>query len=138
VHAFGVADAIREHGDDYGALARAHAEFTERELHPWFRSSIVQDEQARMQAAGEEFPAEDPRSFMQNVFKEGLLPAVRTSPVVFRAFLRWFNLLTTPDALMADGDVIADVMHAYEHRDTFPQPEPMGPLTRAEFVAGLQ
>ena len=46
-----------------------------------------------MAAAGEEFPSEDPRAFMQTIFRDGLLPALRTSPVVFRAFLRWFNLL---------------------------------------------
>ena len=43
-----------------------------------------------------ELPPEDPRAFMQEVFRDGLLPAMRTSPVVFRAFLRWFNLLARP------------------------------------------
>jgi hypothetical protein len=75
----------------------------------------------------EELPAEDPRAFMQAVFRDGLLPAMRTSPVVFRAFLRWFNLLVTPEALMADADVVADVMAAYQDRDNHPTPVPLGP-----------
>ena len=83
----------REHGADLDALAREFAAFTERELVPWFRSAVLQDEQARMQATGEELPPEDPRAFMQAIFRDGLLPALRTSPIVFRAFLRWFNLL---------------------------------------------
>ena len=100
---FALADVLREHGDDLDALAREFSAFTDRELVPWFRGAVVQDEQARMAAAGEEFPSEDPRAFMQTIFRDGLLPALRTSPVVFRAFLRSFNLLTTPDALISDA-----------------------------------
>jgi 2-polyprenyl-6-methoxyphenol hydroxylase-like FAD-dependent oxidoreductase len=125
VHAFGLADAIRENGDDFDALGRALASFTERELVPWFRSAVLQDEQAR--ALQEELPAEDPRAFMQAVFREGLLPAMRTSPIVFRAFLRWFNLLATPDALMADPEIVAEVFAAYEDRENRPGAPVLGP-----------
>jgi flavin-dependent dehydrogenase len=125
VHAFGLADALQLHGTDLDAVARDFGAFTERELVPWFRSATMQDRQAR--AIHEELPAEDPRSFMQAVFREGLLPAMRTSPVVFRAFVRWFNLLVTPEALMADADVVADVMAAYQDRGNHPAPAPLGP-----------
>ena len=137
VHAFGLADALRAHGDDLDALAREFAAFTERELVPWFRSAVAQDEQARMQATGEELPPEDPRAFMQEVFRDGLLPALRTSPIVFRAFLRWFNLLSTPDALMSDPEIVNEVLAAYQDRENRPAPEPFGPADRAEFVAQL-
>jgi 2-polyprenyl-6-methoxyphenol hydroxylase-like FAD-dependent oxidoreductase len=126
VHAFELADAL----PDLDAFHDA----TERELVPWFRSAVMQDAQAR--AMNEELPAEDPRSFMQSVFREGLLPAMRTSPVVFRAFVRWFNLLVTPETLMADNEVIADVMAAYQDRDNHPAPPPLGPQ-REELVAAL-
>jgi 2-polyprenyl-6-methoxyphenol hydroxylase-like FAD-dependent oxidoreductase len=125
VHAFGLADALREHGDDLDALGRALASFTDRELVPWFRSAVLQDEQARALQA--ELPAEDPRAFMQAVFREGLLPAMRTSPIVFRAFLRWFNLLATPDALMADPEIVAEVLAAYEDRENRPGAPVLGP-----------
>jgi 2-polyprenyl-6-methoxyphenol hydroxylase-like FAD-dependent oxidoreductase len=126
VHAFALADTL----PDLDAFHDA----TERELVPWFRSAVMQDAQAR--AMNEELPAEDPRSFMQSVFREGLLPAMRTSPVVFRAFVRWFNLLVTPETLMADNEVIADVMAAYQDRDNHPAPPPLGP-SRQELVAAL-
>jgi 2-polyprenyl-6-methoxyphenol hydroxylase-like FAD-dependent oxidoreductase len=137
VHAFGLADALREHSDDADALSRAHATFTEAQLVPWFRAAVFQDEQARMHAAGEELPPEDPRAFVQSVFREGLLPALRTSPVVFRAFLRWFNLLSTADALMGDPEIVNEVLAAYGSRDTHPPVEPLGPTDRASFVAVL-
>jgi 2-polyprenyl-6-methoxyphenol hydroxylase-like FAD-dependent oxidoreductase len=137
VHAFGLAGTVGEHGDDLDALARAFAAFTERELVPWFRSAVVQDEQAQMRAAGEVLPPEDPRAFVQSIFRDGLLPALRTSPIVFRAFLRWFNLLSTPDALMNDPEIVGEVLAAYQDREQRPAPEPLGPPDRAAFVAQL-
>jgi 2-polyprenyl-6-methoxyphenol hydroxylase-like FAD-dependent oxidoreductase len=137
VHAFGLADALREHGDDRESLAREFAAFTERELVPWFRTAVFQDEQARMHAAGEELPPEDPRAFVQSIFRDGLLPALRTSPIVFRAFLRWFNLLSTPDALMSDPEIVNEVLAAYQNRESHPAPESLGPPDRAAFVAQL-
>jgi 2-polyprenyl-6-methoxyphenol hydroxylase-like FAD-dependent oxidoreductase len=134
VHAFGVADALTEHGDDLDALARRFAAFTIEQLHPWFRSAVMQDAQAR--ALNEEIPAEDPRAFMQSVFREGLMPAMRTSPVVFRAFLKWFNLLSTPESLMADPEVVADVMAAYNDRDNHPAMPVLGP-PREELLGRL-
>jgi len=137
VHAFGLADALHAHGADLDTLAREFASFTERELVPWFRSAVAQDEQARMQATGEELPPEDPRAFVQEIFRDGLLPALRTSPIVFRAFLRWFNLLSTPDALMNDPEIVNEVLAAYQDRANRPAPESFGPGDRAEFVAQL-
>jgi 2-polyprenyl-6-methoxyphenol hydroxylase-like FAD-dependent oxidoreductase len=137
VHAFGVPPVLAEHGDDLGEVARAFATFTERELVPWFRSSVLQDDQARRAAADEELPPEDPRAFLQGVFRDGLVPALRTSPVVFRAFLRWFNLLAPTDALMADPDVVAAVLEAYQERDRREAPPPLGPATRDDLLARL-
>ncbi len=134
VHAFGLADALRRHPDDPAAFGRAFAEFTARELVPWFRSAVLQDSQAR--AMHEELPSEDPRAFMQAVFRDGLLPAMRTSPAVFRAFLRWFNLLVTPEALMEDPEVVGDVLAAYQDRDNHPAPVPLGP-DRAGLLARM-
>jgi hypothetical protein len=80
---------------------------------------------------------DDGRSMLRALLREGLLPALQTSPVVFRAFLRWFNLLAKPDALIADGEVVTAVMEAYAARDTRPPPEPLG-LSRAELLETLR
>jgi 2-polyprenyl-6-methoxyphenol hydroxylase-like FAD-dependent oxidoreductase len=129
VHAFGLADCLREHGGDLDAFALSYGVFTERELVPWFRSAVIQDAQARALAEGlpDDASPEDPRAFMQAVFRDGLLPALRTSPFVFRAFLRWFNLLATPDALMNDPQVVGDVLAAFNDRANHPEPAPLGP-----------
>jgi len=134
VHAFGLAEALAAHGTDLDGGARAFAGFTDRELVPWFRSAVLQDAQAR--AMQEEVPSEDPRAFMQAVFRDGLLPAMRTSPVVFRAFVRWFNLLVTPDRLMNDPEIVNAVLAAYQDRENHPPAPVLGP-DRAELLAEI-
>jgi hypothetical protein len=73
---------------------------------------------------------------LRSLMRDGLFPALQTSPVVFRAFLRWFNLLARPDALISDGEVISEVMVAYAARDSRPPPPTFGP-TRDELLALL-
>jgi len=74
---------------------------------------------------------------MRAVMREGLAPAMRTDQAVLRAFLRTFNLLTTPDALMRDGDVLSKVIAAYHDRENRPPEPPLGPASRAELLAAL-
>ena len=74
---------------------------------------------------------------MRSVFRDGLLPALRTDAVVLRAFFRSFNLLTSPEAMATDPDVGARVLAAWQDRDNRP-PEPLlGPKRRADLVALL-
>ena len=73
---------------------------------------------------------------MRDLMRDGLMPAVRTDPTVFRAFVRSFNLLDPPDALITDPDVVGRVMTAYQDRDQRPPEPPLGP-PRDELLAGL-
>ena len=163
VHAFAFADVLGAHGDDAAAVAVALDAATKDNLEPWFRAAVQQDREAiatrdvrhaaeRSLAtdAGERNDGEnevdagpsggdyvDPKAWAREVFRDGLLPATRTSAVVFRAFLRWFNLLATPDALMNDPAVIGEALAAYQARDQREPEIPMGPGSRKEFVAQL-
>jgi hypothetical protein len=72
---------------------------------------------------------------MRAVFRDGLLPAMRTDAVVMRAFFRSFNLLTAPDALAKDADVGARVFAVWQDRENRP-PEPrLGPANRSDLLA---
>lgn len=149
--------------DGLAALARAYEAASAREVEPWYRAAVTQDRMARRAAeedaagAAAGAPAsrdgrdadagsvaddrgEDPeatqRRFLREVMRDGLLPAVRTDAVVFRAFLRGLNLLDDPDALLADGDVIGRVLAVYQDRE-HRSPEPsLGP-PRHELLAVL-
>lgn len=128
VHAELLGDVLDEHPDPTDPrFAIAFDEATSRELEPWYVAAVRQDEMNRRETHGEPLPDDDPRSFMQSVLRDGVLPATRTDPVVFRAFLRAFNLLQPPDALMQDADVLGRVLAVYQERhDRVPDP-PLGP-----------
>lgn len=138
-----LAEAVARHGADVRRVAVEYDEALRREILPWYRSGVAQDAEARRVAAallaGEDPDADatDPRTMMRAVFRDGLLPAIRTDAVVLRAFFRNFNLLTPPDALVTDPAVSARVLAVWQDRDHRPPAEPLGPPTRAEFVALL-
>jgi 2-polyprenyl-6-methoxyphenol hydroxylase-like FAD-dependent oxidoreductase len=120
VHATLVAEAMASHPDDAVARALAFEAATERELAPWYHAAVLQDRQNR----GEATEVED--NFAQ-VIREGLLPAMRSSAAVLRAFLRTFNLLQPPNAIVTDAEVMARVLASFQDRDGRP-PEPvLGP-----------
>jgi 2-polyprenyl-6-methoxyphenol hydroxylase-like FAD-dependent oxidoreductase len=138
-----LADALAAHGDDVDAVVLAHVAALREQLRPWYRSTVVQDAEARRVAAallaGEDPDGDttDPRTFMRAVFREGLAPAMRTDPVVLRAVVRQMNLLVPPDSLTEDADVGARVLRCFEERATRP-PEPvLGPPDRAALLAVL-
>jgi 2-polyprenyl-6-methoxyphenol hydroxylase-like FAD-dependent oxidoreductase len=134
-----LADAMAANGDDLRALTLDYEAATEREILPWYRAAVGQDRMDRL-AAGHD--GSDPaaaggeEAFMRSILREGLFPAVRTDPVVFRAFLRAFNLLQPPEALMQDPDVLGRVMAVWQERDQRPPEAPLGP-GRDELLALL-
>ena len=134
VHATLLADALAAHPDDARARAIAFEAATTTEIEPWYHASVMADRDNRGEVVADE---SDQRSFFRNVLREGLAPAMRTDQRVFRAFLRTFNLLTTPDALMRDGELITRVIEVYNDRDNRPPEPQLGPPTREEFLSQL-
>lgn len=140
VHAYALADALRAHGDDPRGAALAFDEATRREILPWYRAARDQDREAREVAAahargerGGSAPATasgqpvDPKAFLRSVLRDGLIPALRTDIEVVRAFMRVFNLLVPPDALMSDPVVMGRILTAWRERDQRPPLPAAGP-----------
>lgn len=131
-HAKMLALALREHGADYNALALRMHDDAMREIAPWFHMSVTQDDAARAARAGGEGVAT-----ATSLLTEGLLPLTRIDAQVARAFFRMVNLLSPPDALFSDTEVMGKAMKHWLERDQRP-PEPvMGP-PRDELIAALQ
>ncbi len=135
-------DALDEHGTDHLARAVAFERATEREVVPWYRAAVAQDRAARSAATtgaadGSSGPSGDAATpDIAEIVRDGLVPALRTDPVVLRAFLRMFNLLAAPDSILSDGDVLTRVMAVYADRANRPAEAPQGPR-RDELLAGL-
>ena len=70
------------------------------------------------------------RDFILN----GLLPASRVDPDVFRGFFRSFNMLDAPDALLADPIVLQAAAAAHATKDERPPAPTLGP-PRDELLA---
>lgn len=145
VQAHLLAEAVGEHPDDPVARALAYEAACAREVEPWYHSSVMQDRQNRLWVERErarlrgEDTAEldtDARLQMADLLRYGFLPATRLDPDVFRAFVRTFNLLEPPDALMRDSALMARVLEVYQDRDNRPPEPPLGP-PRREMLARL-
>jgi 2-polyprenyl-6-methoxyphenol hydroxylase-like FAD-dependent oxidoreductase len=132
--------AIDEHADNLETLAVQYDAAIEREILPWYRAGVQQDAEARRVAErmlnGEDPDADtsDPTTFMRSVLREGLLPALRSDQVVLRAFMRNLNLLSSPDAMMKDPEVMNRVFAIWQDRENRPPEIPMGPRRRREFL----
>jgi len=140
-----VADALDAHPGDPFARAVAFETASARDVEPWYHSSLMQDRQSRLfvererkRLRGEDSGELDGDAGVQMVdlMRNGLFPATRLDPDVFRAFIRTFNLLTAPDAMLTDSTVIARVLEVYQDRDNRPPEEPLGP-PRREMLAHL-
>jgi 2-polyprenyl-6-methoxyphenol hydroxylase-like FAD-dependent oxidoreductase len=138
-----MADAVAAHPNDPLAMMLAYDRALRDEILPWYRAGVEQDAEARRVAAAllagddPDGDTSDPRTFMRSVFRDGLLPAIRSDAVVLRAFFRSLNLLSAPDAMVKDADVGARVFSAWQDRDNRPPEEPLGPKHRVELLALL-
>jgi flavin-dependent dehydrogenase len=121
VHAWLLADLVAAHTGDPHALALAFDTATRAELEPWYRASVAQDRQNQASAGGDEADG------MRSLTRDGLMPAVRRDPEVFRAFLRVFNLLDPPDAMLKNSDVTGRILAVWQARGERPDPPPEGP-----------
>jgi len=138
-----LAQAVAAHPDDPLAMITAYDSALRAEIFPWYRAGVEQDAEGRRVAAAllagddPDGDTSDPRTFMRSVFRDGLVPAMRTDAVVLRAFFRSFNLLTAPDAMATDPDVGARVFAAWQERDQRPPEPELGPKHRADLLALL-
>jgi 2-polyprenyl-6-methoxyphenol hydroxylase-like FAD-dependent oxidoreductase len=119
-HAYACSDLYT---GDPRELALELDDWTRTELDPWYRASVVQDLENQKAARGE-VATDDP---MRSLMRDGLMPAVRSDPTVFRAFLRVLNLLDSPDAMVANPEVTGRILEVWQARGERPEPPADGP-----------
>ena len=152
-----VADAIAATEDSAAnptEICRRYEADCVEQIRPWYRAAVAQDNASRAEAerlrsadassdtkdssdsppSGADEAAEEEFS-TRALMRDGLFPAMRSDPVVLRAFLRMFNLLEAPDSLITNTDVIGRVMVAYQDRHNRPEPPPGGPDRAAMLAA---
>jgi 2-polyprenyl-6-methoxyphenol hydroxylase-like FAD-dependent oxidoreductase len=105
VHAELLGDALTAHPDDLRAVAIALDRAGRAEIEPFYRASVLADREAVRKAEGRQ-----PRTFMGRLqnrfFEDGVGVATRCDPVVFRAFVRMFNMIETPEKAFGRPEVL--------------------------------
>ena len=121
--------SIAEHGRDRVALALAMDDAVRTEMEPHYALACRQDsDRTKLHTAMQEGTEPDPAASAARDFVfNGLIPATRADPDVFRAFFRSFNMLDDPNALLADPVVLTAAGDAHATKDQRPPLPQLGP-----------
>jgi 2-polyprenyl-6-methoxyphenol hydroxylase-like FAD-dependent oxidoreductase len=121
-------DALAAHPGDPAAQVIAYETASAREVEPWYHAAVQMDA-FRPPKPGDKDAAESPGAVFIRIATEGA-----GDPVIGRAMLRLFNLLSLPQDLMTDPEVLAAVAPILAQPAPKALPQPEGP-TREEVLA---
>jgi 2-polyprenyl-6-methoxyphenol hydroxylase-like FAD-dependent oxidoreductase len=142
-----LADALAEHPHDLEARALAYERACQREVEPWYHSSVQMDAMGadpaglgtRGPAAGDEGAGPGDAADGRSAAAKGMtavFAAAATDPVIGRGVSRMMNLLTTPADLMADGPFLTRVAEIMADPDQIEIPPRVGP-SRTDLLDAL-
>ncbi|HSP97622.1 MAG TPA: FAD-dependent oxidoreductase [Candidatus Dormibacteraeota bacterium] len=105
LHADLLGEALDAHPSDLTATAVALDAAARAAIEPFYRASILADREAVRKAEGRQ-PRRWSGRLRARFFDEGVAIATRCDPVVFRAFVRMFNMLETPEQAFGNPRVL--------------------------------
>ena len=105
LHADMLGEALDTHPADLGAAAGALDVAARAAIEPFYRASILADREAVRKAEGRQ-PRRWSGRLRARYFEDGVAIATRCDPVVFRAFVRMFNMLETPEQAFGNPRVL--------------------------------
>ncbi len=142
LHAHALVNILERTLGDWYAAALALDQFARENIEPFVRASVVADRDATRRALRHE-PSRMIDKFQDKFFREGVAVAMRTDPVVFRAFLRMINMFETPEQAFLRPEVVARTLwvmaqgEAYRRRHGWrPPPEKSSVLDRLQASLG--
>ncbi len=118
LHAHFLGEALDEHPDDWCAVAQALDRRGRDHLEPYYRASVLADRDAVRRAEGR-VPKRLAARLQQRFFEDGVVLAMRTDPIVFRAFLRMLNMFETPEQAFGKPEVVARVLWVMAQGDSY-------------------
>lgn len=130
VQAVAVAEALADHPDDPSARAQAYEAASKREIEPSYAFAVQMDRLGADPAGGAGGESPEGRAM------GALLVAAASDPVLGRGMIRLWNLLASPEDLMADPAYATRAMEVMADPDAYPVPERDGP-SRRELLAAL-
>lgn len=99
------------------------------EIEPFYRASIAADQVASRKVGAA--PSSLAARFYDSFFDDGVMPATRVDPVVFRAFVRVMNMMDTPERAFFQPQIVERVLAVWlrgqrfrdHYAPTIPDPE---------------
>jgi 2-polyprenyl-6-methoxyphenol hydroxylase-like FAD-dependent oxidoreductase len=95
MHAGLLGEALDAAAGDAAAAARFLDRAAREEIEPFYRASVAADHAASRKVGAES--ARPLRRILDSFFDDGVMPATRVDPVVYRAFVRMMNMMETPE-----------------------------------------
>lgn len=105
LHADLLGEALDAHPADLDAAAVALDAAARASIEPFYRASVLADREAVRKAEGRA-PRTLGGRLRARYFEQGVAVATRCDPVVFRAFVRMFNMLETPEQAFGNPRVL--------------------------------
>jgi 2-polyprenyl-6-methoxyphenol hydroxylase-like FAD-dependent oxidoreductase len=105
LHADLLGKALDESAGDLRHAAFRLDRLAVAQIEPFYRASVLADRDAVRRAEGRK-PRRLAGRLRQKFFEDGIAPATRCDPVVFRAFLRMFNMLDTPEQAFGRPEIL--------------------------------
>lgn len=118
LHAHFLGEALDEHLGEWRRISESLDARCRRELEPYYRASIVADRDAVRRAEGR-VPRRLTERMQAKFLRDGVAVAMRTDPVVFRAFLRMINMFETPEEAFGRPEVVARTLWVMAQGEEF-------------------
>ena len=128
LHALGLRDTVRAHGDDPRALVADFDRRTEADIAPWYHAQIAVDRArfGEMVAIREGREPEPPASELARRIGS-LLSMMAASPDLFRDALEYIGTVTPVQQILERSDVVERMAAAREAMKDTPRPSIPGP-----------
>lgn len=136
MHAGLLGEALDAAAGDSVAAARFLDRAAREEIEPFYRASVAADHVASRKVGAER--ARPLRRLLDSFLDDGVMPATRVDPVVYRAFVRMMNMMETPDEAFFKPQVAVRALAEWARGSVFPRRhEPTVP-DRERTIAALE
>jgi 2-polyprenyl-6-methoxyphenol hydroxylase-like FAD-dependent oxidoreductase len=117
MHAGLLGEALDAAAGDAAAAARFLDRAAREEIEPFYRASVTADHVASRKVGAEQ--ARPLQRLLDSFFDDGVMPATRVDPVVYRAFVRMMNMLETPNEAFFKPEVAARALAVWARGAAF-------------------
>jgi 2-polyprenyl-6-methoxyphenol hydroxylase-like FAD-dependent oxidoreductase len=117
MHAGLLGEALDAAAGDVAAAAGFLDRAAREEIEPFYRASVGADHVASRKVGAE--PARPLGRLLDSFFDDGVMPATRVDPVVYRAFVRMMNMLETPNEAFFKPEVAVRALAVWARGPSF-------------------